>query len=331
MRQVAWMLLSITPILSCASDTAVLDTQQAADATSTATACRPVETPWTEGAPVLLPCKRTEEPCDGMDNDNDGIADPHCPTRTCTSDADCTLGGLIKDTDCCVRVCDSGSCGDDDGCGGTCPCDGEPALPVCTQIDGWPRTNAPMLCQGVLCPPGLKCVEGACVEPGNNLPGQQCNSGADCPLTSGCVPFEPDEPPRCLMYCNEAPCPTGYVCSYQEYPTKSGGFVIHETCRQPGLCELGRRGCSGEMSACYGDPTCVQALVCAQTACEVDRLNDQSVGDHHEDSGPQTERPEGEGDAWDNIDPACLAQCLDDIAGQLASDFALCIRSTCNL
>ncbi len=325
MRQVALLLLIALAVLGCDSTNAESGMSVIPDTASAAPLCRTIDTPWVEGTPLRLPCVRTEEPCDGIDNDSDGIIDPHCPTRTCTSDADCTLGGVILDTDCCVRVCRADDCGEPDGCGGTCPCDGSVAVPVCTQIDGWPRTGAPMKCQGVLCPPGLKCVEGDCVTPGTHLPGQQCDSGRDCALTSGCVPFDPTEPPRCLSYCNETPCPTGYVCSYQEYPTDAGFPVIHETCRQPGLCERGRKSCSAELSACYGDSQCVLALECAETECLVDRLNRERGDDSHEDDEREDD------DSWDDVDPACLANCLQAQDTALATAFAQCINTICDL
>ena len=56
------------------------------------TDCRPNHEKWVPGTPLRLPCERSEEPCDRVDNDEDGITDPHCGTIPCTDDEGCTYG-----------------------------------------------------------------------------------------------------------------------------------------------------------------------------------------------------------------------------------------------
>ena len=156
-------------------------------------ACRPVDQPRMPGAPLLLPCAKTVEPCDGVDNDGDGFLDPHCPTIPCTSDADCTYGGALPDADCNFW--------------------GDPH-PVCNQIDGGEHPTA-LACQGMLCPPGLKCVAGDCYEPGDKPPEAPCSFGAECPLNAGCIPHGHGdyETSTCRTFCHDTPCPDGAWCT----------------------------------------------------------------------------------------------------------------------
>ena len=174
--------------------------------------CRPVDLPWDPATqPLLLPCEMTKEVCDGVDNDNDGFTDPHCGTMPCTSDADCTYDGLLPDADCNHYPMFSDSL------------DKLLAGGICNQIDGVPGGGDHEKCWGMLCPPGQKCTQGECIEPGAGLPGSSCTSGADCPINSGCIPqsgHHTDSGPnrasdlgRCVTYCHEYSCPDGYSCT----------------------------------------------------------------------------------------------------------------------
>ena len=180
--------------------------------------CRPIDEPWIPGTPLRLPCEPTTEPCDTIDNDNDGITDPHCPTMPCTTDgtnwstAACQFDGLLLDADCNIY--------------------GEPE-PGCNQIDGAPFDQPTSLCQGMLCPPGLKCFAGTCIEGGNRLPEEACSSGEQCPLHAGCIPDVYGDPTSaiCVYFCAYAPCPPGYSCvDHDPIPSPSGIFVSLKTC-----------------------------------------------------------------------------------------------------
>ncbi len=178
--------------------------------------CRPVDHLWNpETEPMRLPCERTEEPCNLIDDDQDGFLDPKCGTVPCTASAECTLGGLMPDADCFQNG---------------------PEGPVCTWIDGAPVTDAILLCRGVLCPPGLKCFEGGCIEPGTGLPYSDCTSGADCPINSGCLPrTEQGSDATCAWFCQDFPCPDGFDCNEKYFTNEYTGTVVtHLLCEPEG-------------------------------------------------------------------------------------------------
>ncbi|MFT7623314.1 MAG: hypothetical protein ACI9WU_002497, partial [Myxococcota bacterium] len=200
------------------------------------TSCRPVSEPWVEGTPLRLPCEKTREDCDGVDNDADGITDPKCLTP-CEADGDCTFGGLMPDADC-----------DDHAAGG----------PKCSFIDGTPSIPAMIECRGVLCPPQLKCVAGDCVSPGAGLPGDPCVSGRDCPLQSGCIPVDRGDfdTGTCHHLCQDLACPADHVCL-----GITSGTVFHAVCYSLLLCDQGKASCTEQATACEADSGCVARFV----------------------------------------------------------------------
>lgn len=214
--------------------------------------CRVVGDLWVPGTPLLLPCETTVEPCDGLDNDYDGFMDPHCPTRRCQADADCTHGGLVPDVDCNPFA----------------------EEPHCAPIDGTPDTPKHSDCFGRLCPPGKKCVEGDCVEPGTGLPGSVCTSGRDCPINAGCIPFEHGnfEDAECLQFCHDHPCPTGFYCLQEAFSTGMN-LVESASCSGQFGCDAAIPACIAQLDACRANETCDQGVTCALTGCELDELS----------------------------------------------------------
>ena len=319
----AW-LLWLAGVAACSNPSATAPTAPAPDATTARTTlpdvgpgdadagpppCRPVGAP-ANPAELRLPCERTQEPCDGVDNDGDGITDPKCPTQSCASDADCTFGALMGDADCCTRRCDASTCDQPDDCGGVCECGTAGPAHVCNQIDAVSLHRSPFLCWGVLCPPGTKCVEGQCVTPGHGLPGTACTSGKDCDGHSGCIVNSRGQG-RCLAFCQAFPCPDGWYCSSYRYAGPSGAEVLHETCRLSGTCSAVTDMCVGELTACVAEPGCQTALACARDRCggEVD--------------GPPEASPEPDPDL-------CLDACLRLAAPSPAAEaLRLCAEREC--
>jgi len=178
--------------------------------------CRPVDHLWDpETEPLRLPCERTIEPCNNIDDDLDGFLDPKCGTVACNASSECTMGGLMPDADCHQNF----------------------ALgPACTWIDGVPPIDEILLCRGVLCPPGLKCVEGDCVTPGDGLPYSPCDGGQDCPINAGCLAIvEEGSEGWCVWFCHDSPCPTGFTCDTSVFEnTWTGDLVTQRICNHAG-------------------------------------------------------------------------------------------------
>ena len=213
--------------------------------------CRPVDVPYRPDVdPLRLPCAPTKEPCNGVDDDQDGITDPHCPSVPCRSDDDCTLGGLIPDADCNFN-----------------PDPPYVGPPFCSPIDGFPYSgDAPHACRGMLCPPGTKCTLGECVTPGAGLPNSLCTTGRDCPIVSGCIPehFGEESRGRCLQYCQDSACPEGYFCVRERL---GSGPEVQATCVGALFCPGALDVCGALLATCAPAGTCGELLACADDGC----------------------------------------------------------------
>lgn len=202
-----------------------------------------------DGTPLSLPAVRTEEPCDGLDNDGDGFTDPHCGNIACRSDADCTYGGLLPDADCnsfqhLTEGFDS---------------------PGCNQIDGYSVEGSEAQlnsCWGVLCPAGQKCVGGECGPPGTKAPCEACESGRECALNAGCIPlitnasdFESRGRPACLVYCHDVPCPQGFACNTVKADV-AGKTTWHRVCFPEGSTTCPLLGDKSPEGFTFPGPVC---------------------------------------------------------------------------
>jgi len=211
--------------------------------------CRPVTQTKAAEDPVRLPCSKTIEECDGLDNDGDGIVDPHCPTP-CTSTADCTSDGVVQDAACVAST--------------------DPALSVtgvCGSIHTIPTQGDHALCWGVLCPPTQQCVEGSCVDGGTSSPGAPCTSGALCPVTAGCVVGpgavlgELYEVGQCEFHCFNGTCLPGYLCVTAPATASFG----NDLCTHRYACEGSVEECESAYVSCLDDPACASILQCVES------------------------------------------------------------------
>ena len=243
--------LSMALLMACSGaepalpDGDIASSETPTDSTPARADCREPGTPFNPLLdPIRLPCQPTKEPCDGIDNDQDGFLDPHCPSVPCNSDSDCTYGGLLPDADC---------------------NDWEPEFPGCNQIDGAPLVDEIIDCQGMLCPPGLKCLMGECIQPGTKMPREECTSGAECPINAGCIPqvHRTAGTTVCVQFCHETPCPDGYACIT---PPPGAELVSHSTCFPLVTCPKAFDSCAAENEACLGDPACSLFTVCRHQA-----------------------------------------------------------------
>lgn len=154
------------------------------------------------GTPPPLPSTRTQELCDGLDNDEDGYTDPHCPNVFCASDCDCTPG-LLRDADCNVRQSQNTGRNGERFSG-----------PGCNHAHSEGGNDTPDGCWGVLCPPNLHCLKGECLPYGTRGPCEPCDNDNMCAAFSRCISQKHgDYDSRvCMRDCGREACPDGYVC-----------------------------------------------------------------------------------------------------------------------
>ncbi|MFT7625387.1 MAG: hypothetical protein ACI9WU_004578, partial [Myxococcota bacterium] len=146
-----------------------------------------------------------------------------------------------------------------------CNFHGDP-YPVCNQIDGGsldldgkPLVDA-TACQGMLGPPGLKCVAGDCMTPGTLPSGAECFHGSQCPINSGCIPddFQNYETATCKTFCQDSPCPSGTWCAWETW-TSQGETYQQADCVDAYGCRAGMAQCADQISDCTRNLDCAFA------------------------------------------------------------------------
>ena len=225
--------------------------------------------------------ERTDEVCDGLDNDCDGAADEGDPSSAglcvtgqpgacAAGEQSCLAGaeGCLPAAQPAEETCD----GSDEDCDGRIDerlrnaCGRCGALPV-ERCDGVDNDCNGQVDDGTLCPNGQSCQRGACVAPceGNECPGngQVCRDGAcfapcqvaDCPAGWGCEPATGD----CVDPCAGVQCAGGERCA--------AGRCVADTCYELG-CPEGQLCLA---SACIADAcagvTCGAGQACSRGVC----------------------------------------------------------------
>lgn len=221
------------------------------------------------------------DPCEGVDCPlgevcYGGSCSPSCGTTAdCGSSADCPAdeqcvninavtgrGYCVKD-DCGTDECYARGCQDTADCpsGLTCYKNGTSLSGVCTDCDPTTGTcDSPLLscrtsaCEGVQCPLGQICYEGACYDP--------CSDSGDCTPPNVCFDG------KCTTdLCRGVQCPLGQVCYAGACYDPCAG---NADCTPPNLCYDGR--CAADACADSADPStgeisCPVGDICIDGGC----------------------------------------------------------------
>ncbi|MBV9278869.1 MAG: hypothetical protein JOZ41_02195 [Chloroflexi bacterium] len=181
-----------------------------------------------------------------------------CPAGTALCGGVCAANGSLE---CGGTCCTGGACCVNGTCTGSCP-NGQPC------VNGACGLTCPTggMCQGLAaagCPSGCSCATTAegkvtCVIPPDSglCTPPQCNTTADCPTGSACIPLN-------STFCSCGG--TNKVCYPVCSQCPSGQTNINGTCC-PQVRVCGTSCCTGGM-ACSNGTCCPQAQVCGTACC----------------------------------------------------------------
>ncbi|MBX3246536.1 MAG: hypothetical protein KF901_05075 [Myxococcales bacterium] len=183
--------------------------------------CQPVTTP-------------SEERCDNIDNDCDGVVDEQGDEALCVPTHVCSLGA-------CVPRCFEGGCDPDYTCQeATGVCIEDACLEV--ECESGQRCIGGVCldaCEGVVCPHAQVCISGECVDPCASV---TCDADQSC-RDGICVP-----------HCPCVPCPSGQTCGADGQCRERGCDIV--TCPDGAYCSGGRCYDSCEGVVCPLGQTC---------------------------------------------------------------------------
>ncbi|MCB9603519.1 MAG: hypothetical protein H6720_24635 [Sandaracinus sp.] len=177
----------------------------------------------------------TDERCDALDNDCDGMVD----------DGDLCPAGQVCDRGVCTGVCFEGGC----PAGEVCNAEGQ-----CVD-DG---------CESVTCAEGQRCVGGSCVGACDGVvcpPGQQCRGGRCVDLCAGavCDDCTVCEDGACIPSCEYVDCPAGQTC-------QADGSCVENACATV-TCPAGEYCMGGTCRDACSGVTCPMGETCMSGMC----------------------------------------------------------------
>lgn len=217
-------------------DASIQDPTLKGACTAGRTGCAPVG-----GASMERECvpvvQKTNERCDNIDNDCDGVVD----------NGNLCGAGEVCDKGTCVAACNSGEfkCSPPLECNPAGYCV-EPACKDLVCNDGQVCRGGKCIggCEGAVCPAGQECQLGRCVE---LCAGVKCGEDQVC------------EKGACISACTCRTCPTGEVCDTKSLHCVDTGCET-KTCAASEICVMGQcqDKCAGAL--CPGGAACANGV-----------------------------------------------------------------------